>query len=156
MRNIKLLARFGAWVDALCTKPQNVSGRLLAIMILWVGLLLVLSFMPGCATSAPVRSLDLSFRLDMYKTTQEVLAACHVDKTKPMRNLLGCRLGYSDGSTVLVVKEPTSWCDWLFIQNWGHELMHAAGYKHSKDFVMYYGLAMPWRGDACAFTEVPQ
>lgn len=77
----------------------------------------------------PSKRKIIMLTVETYRTLDEVRRVCGYDI--PIR---GCAKRTRRGATTLVLVEPDDWCDWRMIITWGHELLHAWGWDHTKDF----------------------
>lgn len=117
---------------------KSKSGSLLALLTL---LLTPIACNP--ATPRPMHTETLTLTIKLYATAKEVAEACH-EEADLRKNALGCiRYDLRQGR-VLYLKKPRDWCDWGTMKTWGHELMHAMGWRHDEDFEWYWRNGGEW------------
>jgi len=73
---------------------------------------------------------------------------------KEGRNISGCHVKLGPNTSRLILPMPESWCDWDNMRTWGHELMHAFGFMHSKQYQVFtFTTHDRWVGKDCGYTE---
>ena len=122
--------------------------RLVAWMLLPIVLLFSCASTQSSSTEPVVRTV-IQIHLEMYDNREAIKKACDAK-----RSINGCTWNLGKGRWKIVTMKPNSFCDWDVMKTLGHELMHAAGYKHSDDYRFFRGrFPIPWRGTECEATR---
>lgn len=144
---------------SISTRRSSGVSALISVTLL-TGLLSLSLILNRCeaALPEPVKRVVVIIKMEMFATQEDVSEVCMAALEKagasiaPGRTAAGCATPLSRGMWKLQLKQPTSWCEWMTVKTWGHELMHAAGYHHSKAHA-FYGGSNRWTGENCGLVD---
>jgi hypothetical protein len=112
--------------------------------------LLMLLLLPRLSSAEPL-VIQIPLEIRIYPTQEELNAACSDVPLPPNTYYGGCSVTGGAGMQLIFIMAPKSWCDWARIETLGHEVMHSAGWHHSKEYKMDDTKGTHWRGVSCEF-----
>ena len=128
--------------------PRRYSIKLGALT-LSLTLLAMLSF--STFSSEPMTKKVIQIHLEMYNDRAKVQERCDATDGQDVN---GCSWWMGNGRYTVIVMKPKDFCDWNRMKTLGHEMLHAAGYKHSPDYKFSVGSdVLPWSGSDCEMTR---
>lgn len=136
----------------------NVSGPNAKVSALLLLALLMLSLtLNACSasTTQPKRKV-VQLHMEMWEKPEQVSKACRALGAKTPKGAVpaACAQPLGRGRWRLILRKPTSFCDWETMKTWGHELMHTFSMDHSNKY-LFIGGPNHWTGQGCAITDGP-
>ena len=127
----------------------SVYSTKLGALTLSLTLLAMLSF--STQSSEPMTKRVIQIHLEMYSSQDKVNEECEADAD---RNVNGCSWQLGQSRYKIVTLKVRDWCDWGRLRTLGHEVMHAAGFKHSDEYALSArGNLVSWYSFDCEMTR---
>lgn len=110
-------------------------------------LLLTVLMMLSCATKGgePTLRRMMLIQLELYEKQDDINEACGSTS-----NVNGCTYYRPRGVSRIILPTPKDFCDWNAMRTAGHELWHAAGYRHDPTYAVdKWNKQPPWSSSTC-------